>query len=135
MLLNNEELAFAFSAGEFLDEELECIEEKFGKIDFITKGRIVKIEKTKETPHNYQYWCAKDAIDELNALLHKDDIKIEIVLQSKEEIKLLKDIFNHTTPNELNYLLKSRKNHPKDVNTILIMELCHNVCNSIKKIE
>lgn len=125
------ELAFSYSAGEFLDEELESLEERFGKLDFIVNG-VVKINK--ESHHKYEYWCAKDAIDELNTLLHQNDIKIEIVLQSKEELELLKDIFTHTTTNEICSLLKNRRNNAKNIDPILVMELCSNMCDSIRKL-
>jgi hypothetical protein len=130
--MENLQLAFSFSAGEFLDEELELIEEKFGKIDFITKGKCIKLERTIENPHNYQWWTTQEAIDKLNKLYYKDDIEIRIILKSQKELNLLKEIFNHTTPNEFHKLLINRENYSKNINTILIGDLSHNIMNSLK---
>ena len=58
--------AFAFSASEFLDEELYYIEHNYGKIDFITKGKC--IENKENENHPFEYWATREAIDELNRL-------------------------------------------------------------------
>jgi hypothetical protein len=58
-------LAFAFAAGEFLDEELGEIESIHGEIGFITRGEP-KINT--ESQHPYEWWAYQEDVDELKSL-------------------------------------------------------------------
>lgn len=66
------ELAFAYSAGEFLDEELFELKDKFGKnLKFFTDGECII---NKESRHPYEYWTFQESINELNDLLKNEQI-------------------------------------------------------------
>ncbi len=66
--------AFAFAAGEFLDEEMEELQEAYGReLDFFTKGKYVKNEDNGN--HPYEWWAPQEAIDSLNLLIKQDKNK------------------------------------------------------------
>lgn len=72
IMLNKEEmqLAFAFSAGEFLDEELELLHLD-GPLEendpFLKDGEA---RYNKDSNHPYEWWATKSSIDNLNAKLN-----------------------------------------------------------------
>ncbi len=68
-------LAFSFAASEFLDEELWYIEDEFGKIDFITKGKYINSDTNSSHPAGY--YAPQSAVDELN-LLYKNKKQIKL---------------------------------------------------------
>jgi hypothetical protein len=59
--------AFAFAAAEFLDEEIEELESKFGKESpFFKDGEY---RENKESQHPHEWWAPQEACNELNKLL------------------------------------------------------------------
>ena len=61
--MSNKELvlAFCFTAAEFLEEELEELEEKFP--GFTKSGKYVFNEKEK---YKHEWWCTKDWAEKIN---------------------------------------------------------------------
>lgn len=63
-------LAFSFSAGEFLDEEISEMEDKYGKdLSFFKDGEC-RVDKTKS--HPYQWWAPQEACNEINKLIQNE---------------------------------------------------------------
>lgn len=65
------QLAFSFSAAEFLEEELAYLEKECnGPLDkdddFLTKGKYV--ENKSKSIHKHEWWAPKYSIDNLNSI-------------------------------------------------------------------
>lgn len=59
------ELAFAFSAGEFLEEELEEIKYELGCPEFVENGVYIKNE---DATHKHEWWALPEDIKTLNTI-------------------------------------------------------------------
>lgn len=71
-------LAFSFAAGEFLDEEICMMEEKYGKdLKFFTEGEY-RENKNSKTHHHYEWWASQEACDEINNLIKQNNGITEI---------------------------------------------------------
>ncbi len=67
-------MAFAFSAAEFLEEELEISKEKYGKdLKFFTEGEY---RENKESKHPHEWWASQEACDEMNKLIKTNEKSI-----------------------------------------------------------
>jgi hypothetical protein len=61
-------LAFAFAAGEFLDEEIEELKEMVGEDHaFIKQGIYINNKRKKR--HNHEWWVTQESVDDLNKQL------------------------------------------------------------------
>lgn len=84
--------AFAFSAGEFLDEELDFIQENYGNISFMDGD----VRLNEGSTHPFEYWVEESAIKFYNFLRSLTKTKVKVVDGNLTEA--LKEAFIQARP-------------------------------------